>query len=76
MSTGNWEHLLSNDDRPVDLNAIIEQIEHDIDNQGEVGIWGGYGPPAAPVRHLIRLILDNADAIENMTGEYDEEADQ
>lgn len=73
---GNWDHALSADDRPVDLNAIVELIEDDIDNQGEVGIWGGYGPPAAPVSHLVRLILDNADAIENQTGDYDEEGEE
>lgn len=70
----NWNHALSSDDRPVDLNAIIELIEHDIDNQGEVGIWGDYGPPAAPVAHVVRLLLDNADAIEARTGDYDEES--
>lgn len=69
----NWEHPLSSDDRPVDLNAVIELLEADIDNQGEVGIWGGYGPPAAPVSHVIRLVLDNADAIQNRSGEYDDE---
>ena len=67
------DHPLSGDDRPVDLNAIIEQLEDDIDNQGENGIWGGYGPPAAPVSHVVRLLLDNAAAIESRTGEYAEE---
>lgn len=76
MSGGNWNHVLGDDVRPVDLNAIIEQLEDDINNQGEVGIYGGYGPPAAPVHHVVRLILNNADAIENGTGEYDEEADR
>lgn len=69
----NWSHALKDDDRPVDLGAIIELLEHDIDNQGEVGIWGGYGPSAAPVQYVVRLLLDNADAIQNRTGDYDEE---
>lgn len=71
----NWEHALTNDDRPVDLNAIRDLLQNDVDNTGEIGIWGGYGPPAAPVSHVVRLILDNADAIESRSGDYSEESD-
>lgn len=60
------------DQRPVDLNAIIDLLEQEVVNGGEVGIWGGYGPPAAPVDYLVGLIRENADAIENQTGEYAE----
>lgn len=58
------------DRRPIDLNAIIDLLEEEIENAGETGIWGDYGPPAAPLDYLIRLLRDNADAIENRVGDY------
>lgn len=60
------------DQRPVDLNAIIDLLEEEIDNAGEAGIWGSYGPPAAPVDYVIRLVRENADAIESQAGDYAE----
>lgn len=63
------------DMRPVDLNAVIELLGEEIDNGGEEGIWGDYGPPSAPLGYLIRLLTENADAIENGTGAYKEDND-
>ena len=63
------------DMRPVDLNAVIDLLGEEIDNGGEEGIWGDYGPPSAPLGYLIRLLTENADAIENRTGNYQEESD-
>ncbi len=64
------------DNRPVDLNWLIEKLEWEIDNTGEVGIWGDYGAPAAPVEYIARLLVENADAIEGQTGQYaDEDAE-
>lgn len=65
---------LSDDTRPVDLNEIIRQLSDEIDQGGEHGIWGDYGPPDAPVEYVIGLIRANADAIESRTGMYDEVA--
>jgi hypothetical protein len=59
------------DQRPVDLGAIADLLEQEIDEVGEVGIWGGYGPPSAPVSYVVRLVLENATAIENQTGDYE-----
>jgi hypothetical protein len=62
------------DERPVDLNAIADHLTDLVDQIGEVGIWGDYGPPAAPVSYVVQVVLDNASAIENRTGDYVEEA--
>lgn len=62
------------DERPVDINAIIDLLDGEIDNVGEVGIWGDYGPVAASVGHIVRLVLENADAIESRTGDYAEDS--
>lgn len=70
------QEVRADDVRPVDLNAIADHLTDLVDQIGEVGIWGDYGPPAAPVSYVVQTVLDNATAIENRTGPYAEEGEQ
>jgi hypothetical protein len=70
---GHEQEVRAEDERPVDLNAVADHLTDLVDQIGEVGIWGDYGPPAAPVSYVVQVVLDNATAIQKRTGEYDED---